>query len=98
MFMTEAQLTTASKKLNKFRDVSQSVARVVWDHDVAGSNPVIPTKIADLTAKSSQIGANLIRHRRQNTVVFKCRIRCPSELGLLHSQSLSSIFIFGGVL
>lgn len=25
-----------------FRDVAQSVARVVWDHDVAGSNPVIP--------------------------------------------------------
>ena len=27
-----------------FRDVAQLVARVVWDHDVAGSNPVIPTK------------------------------------------------------
>ena len=26
------------------RDVAQLVARVVWDHDVAGSNPVIPTK------------------------------------------------------
>ena len=30
----------------------------VWEHDVAGSNPVIPTKIADLTAFSGQIGAN----------------------------------------
>ena len=25
-------------------------------------------------------------HRRQNTVVFNCRIRCPSELGLLCVQ------------
>ena len=31
-------------KLNTNRDVAQLVARVVWDHDVAGSNPVIPTK------------------------------------------------------
>lgn len=27
-----------------FRDVAQLVARLVWDQDVAGSNPVIPTK------------------------------------------------------
>ena len=27
------------------RDVAQLVARVLWEHDVAGSNPVIPTKI-----------------------------------------------------
>ena len=27
-----------------FRDVAQLVARVLWEHDVAGSNPVIPTK------------------------------------------------------
>lgn len=26
------------------RDVAQLVARLVWDQDVAGSNPVIPTK------------------------------------------------------
>ena len=26
------------------RDVAQMVARLVWDQDVAGSNPVIPTK------------------------------------------------------
>ena len=26
-----------------FRDVAQLVARVLWEHDVAGSNPVIPT-------------------------------------------------------
>ena len=41
----------------------------VWDVDAAGSNPVTPTKIADLTAFSGQIGANLIRHRRLCTVV-----------------------------
>ena len=31
-----------------FRDVAQLVARVLWEHDVAGSNPVIPTKILRL--------------------------------------------------
>ncbi len=30
------------KQLNN-RDVAQLVARLVWDQDVAGSNPVIPT-------------------------------------------------------
>ena len=34
----------------EFRDVAQLVARLVWDQDVAGSNPVIPTKIAVLIA------------------------------------------------
>ena len=31
-------------KLNIFRDVAQLVARLLWEQDVAGSNPVIPTK------------------------------------------------------
>ena len=31
-----------------FRDVAQLVARVLWEHDVAGSNPVIPTKKAQM--------------------------------------------------
>ena len=53
----------------KYRGVAQLVARDVWDVDAAGSNPVTPTKIADLTAFSGQIGANLIRHRRLCTVV-----------------------------
>ena len=30
-------------KIKHFRDVAQLVARVLWEHDVAGSNPVIPT-------------------------------------------------------
>ena len=29
-----------------FRDVAQMVARLLWEQDVAGSNPVIPTKKA----------------------------------------------------
>ena len=29
---------------NTLRDVAQLVARLVWDQDVAGSNPVIPNK------------------------------------------------------
>ena len=36
----------------------------------------------------------IVSHRRQNTVVFNCRIRCPSELGLLHLRNPSSIFFF----
>ena len=32
-----------------YRDVAQLVARVLWEHDVAGSNPVIPTKNEDLS-------------------------------------------------
>ena len=44
----------------KYRDVAQLVARLVWDQDVAGSNPVIPTNVTDLTAFCGQIGVNLI--------------------------------------
>ena len=29
---------------NSLRDVAQLVARLLWEQDVAGSNPVIPTK------------------------------------------------------
>ena len=32
-----------------YRDVAQLVARVLWEHDVAGSNPVIPTKKEKIT-------------------------------------------------
>ena len=32
------------------RGVAQLVARVVWDHDAAGSNPVTPTMASVLTA------------------------------------------------
>ena len=45
------------------------VARLLWEQDAAGSSPVTSTKIANLTAFSGQIGANLIRHRRLCTVV-----------------------------
>ena len=32
-----------TEKLNKFRDVAQLVARLLWEQDAAGSNPVIST-------------------------------------------------------
>ena len=34
-----------TQKQIKYRDVAQLVARLLWEQDVAGSNPVIPTKI-----------------------------------------------------
>ena len=37
--------------INLNRDVAQLVARVLWEHDVAGSNPVIPTTNTDLTSR-----------------------------------------------
>ena len=37
-------------KSNSYRGVAQLVARDVWDVDAAGSNPVTPTKITDLTS------------------------------------------------
>ena len=48
----------AQKASNRCENHAKNRYRFVWDHDVAGSNPVIPTKISDLTAKSGQIGAN----------------------------------------
>ena len=34
---------TRLKKFKQYRDVAQLVARLLWEQDVAGSNPVIPT-------------------------------------------------------
>ena len=42
---------TVEKITNLYRDVAQLVARVLWEHDVAGSNPVIPTTNTDLTSR-----------------------------------------------
>ena len=49
--------------------------------------------LPDPTGKSDEVFKSVITeiekricHRRQSTVVFKCRIRCPSELGLLCVQ------------
>ena len=39
----EHQGIDTNQSLYLFRDVAQLVARVLWEHDVAGSNPVIPT-------------------------------------------------------
>ena len=34
-------------KFNNHRDVAQLVARLLWEQDVAGSNPVIPTILVE---------------------------------------------------
>ena len=51
------------KKLNTKtnRDVAQLVARVLWEHDVAGSNPVIPTKNKDLSHRDQVLFLFLFR-------------------------------------
>ena len=35
--------------VTKKRDVAQLVEFMVWDHDVAGPSPVIPTKVKNYT-------------------------------------------------
>ena len=37
------KLKTLQVQKQIFRDVAQMVARLLWEQDVAGSNPVIPT-------------------------------------------------------
>ena len=54
--------------------MAQLGARVVWDHQAAGSIPVTRTKNADLTAKSSRIG-NFGRSDRTRT----CSILVPNQ-------------------
>ena len=43
-----------TKKLNRYPGVAQLGARVVWDHQAAGSIPVTRTKTAVLTAKQGR--------------------------------------------
>ena len=44
--------------INSFRDVAQLVARLLWEQDVAGSNPVIPTKLVLYAQKISLFRKN----------------------------------------
>ena len=48
--------TQKTRKLNRYPGVAQLGARVVWDHQAAGSIPVTRTKTAVLTAKQSRKG------------------------------------------
>ena len=44
MFKINLTFTPFCDIIYRHRDVAQLVARLVWDQDVAGSNPVIPIK------------------------------------------------------
>ena len=64
-----------------FRDVAQLVARLVWDQDVAGSNPVIPT-----TGNGKECGFERIPPRRRSSAGQSARftsvrswVRAPSS-------------------
>ena len=54
------------------RDVAQLVARLVWDQDVAGSNPVIPT---NKRADGLSVGSFVVRTigRRRCDAVLRLR-------------------------
>ena len=46
--------TQKREKLNRYPGVAQLGARVVWDHQAAGSIPVTRTKFADSSAYESR--------------------------------------------
>ena len=41
--ISKRKILLSNHKKTKYRDVAQMVARLLWEQDVAGSNPVIPT-------------------------------------------------------
>ncbi len=63
------QLHTYTKVI--YRDVAQLVARLVWDQDVAGSNPVIPTKFSGFSPQKPQSRDTLRLFQYKETVMEK---------------------------
>ncbi len=53
-FAFDHSLSHNCEKFNKYPGVAQLGARVVWDHQAAGSIPVTRTKFADLSAYESR--------------------------------------------
>ena len=43
ILIKKVKISLFENKISSFRGVAQLVARVVWDHQAAGSNPVTPT-------------------------------------------------------
>ena len=60
------------------RDVAQLVARVLWEHDVAGSNPVIPT-IKGLLSHSDQESFSFQVRFQSSMFAFANRILFHSD-------------------
>ncbi len=45
ILIKKVKISLFENKNSSFRGVAQLVARVVWDHQAAGSNPVTPTSL-----------------------------------------------------
>ena len=54
---------TKQNRKTKYRGVAQLVAREVWDFDVAGSNPVTPTRKNLAIARFFQLNPAFVRDK-----------------------------------
>ena len=91
------------KKLDKLRDVAQLVARLLWEQDVAGSNPVIPTikgclSHSDQASFSFQVRFQSLMFAIANQILFRLWRMYHSDQehqtdGLVYHHSLECIHL-----
>ena len=68
------------------------VARVVWDHEAAGSSPV--TSTIGMRRRFIEIcGASVIRYTRRNVLRFLCQKALPRFIFLLSFPYKKAIII-----
>ena len=67
----KSRINTINKKTNEYRGVAQLVARLLWEQDVAGSNPVTSTRIP----LRSRISEEFFIFSRKKSASEKCRNR-----------------------
>lgn len=61
LYITKACVGCEIDKQHSYRNVAQLAARMLWEHNVAGSNPVIPTIALARTAIFIVCRNNLLR-------------------------------------